>query len=168
MAAPARKHPMAIPAVAMPRKPKRAKKKPPRRMPAPAQRRRLDLVHLVAVVTGALTGLALYGLAVPDFKPSAKAPVVTNHKTELYLMEIHGGKQPDGLFHVTGKLFNKHTAPCRLASVDIRFFDPQGKLVTKTLATVSDIAVEDHKAFAARAHVPGAVRFEVAVDLAHF
>lgn len=159
---------MAIPAVAMPRRPKRARKKMPRPAQAAPRARQMDLVHLIAVVTGALTGLALYGLVVPDFKPSAKVPVIVDYKTELYLMEIHGGKQPDGLFHVSGKVFNKHTARCRLATVDIKFFDPQGRLVTQTLATVDDIAVEAHKPFTARAHVPGAVRFEVAVDLAHF
>jgi hypothetical protein len=159
---------MSIPAVAMPRQRKGGKKKPARPAAPPPVRRRLDAVHLIAVVAGALTGLAFYGVVVPDHHPDGKAPLVTNHKTELYLMEIKGGKAPDGLFHVTGQVFNKHNRPCRLASLDIRFFDKNGKLVTKTLATVDDIGVQEHKSFSARAHVPGAVRFEVAVDLAHF
>jgi hypothetical protein len=159
---------MSIPAVAMPRTRKRGKKKPAGHQAQAAPGRKLDVVHLIAVVAGALTGLALYGVVVPDHHPEGKAPLVTNHKTELYLMEIKGAKQPDGLFHVTGEVFNKHDRPCRLASLDIKFFDKNGKLVTKTLATVDNIGVQEHKSFSARAHVPGAVRFEVAVDLAHF
>jgi hypothetical protein len=146
------------------RRPAATKKKP-------AKRSSLDMFHLLAVAAGAFSGLALYAVITPGQMPDEAAEVAKfrpDPRMALQLSQLKGGRRADGFMHVTGALVNGRDQTCRLASVTIRFFDTSGQQVADTLATVERIPGRARGEFAARAHAPGAVRFEVAVDMAQF
>lgn len=148
---------------------KRANAKPKaRRAPAKSKRRGLDLYHLLAVVSGAFTGLVLYSLVTPGQLPNEQAVVKSDPRASLKLTGLSGGRGADGLMHVRGQVLNGRSETCRLASVTVRFLDRAGQPVATTMATVTGIAGRSKGAFEARAHAPGAARFEATVDLAHF
>lgn len=157
--------------------PKKRSPAPKGRRPAankkkkPAKRSSLDMFHLLAVAAGAFSGLALYAVITPGQMPDEAAEVAKfrpDPRMDLQLSQLKGGRRADGFMHVKGALVNGRDQTCRLASVTIRFFDGTGKQVADTLATVERIPGRARGEFAARAHAPGAVRFEVAVDMAQF
>jgi hypothetical protein len=131
-------------------------------------RRGLDFYHLLAVVSGAFAGLALYAWVTPGQIP-AKEPIVrADPRADLMLTQVKGRREADGLMHVRGLIRNGRAQTCRLASVTVRFFDRAGKQVADTMTTAEAIAGGTTSPFEAHAHAPEAVRFEVAVDLAQF
>ena len=150
--------------------PRRRKRRPKPPRPAPDRRAgRLDVYHVFVAAMGAFCGLALYSLVMPGYLPDEAPPkLVGSRLHDLALMKIEGQQGKDGMYHVEGQIFNKVDQPCRYASVSIRFYDKAGGLVTKRSATAENIAAGALKPFATNAYVPSAVRYEVAVDLAHF
>lgn len=153
-------------------KPKKKRVRPTGRRkpapPAPAPKRRLDAYHLLSLVAGAFTGLVIYSLVTPTHVPSQQPPGLASRKSELQLVQVAGAPGQDGLFHVRGQIVNQSDVPCKLASVQIHFFDRGGRVVTKTLAVAENIGVQGAKPFTARVFAKGAVTYEVAVDLAQF
>lgn len=155
----------------------RAKKPAPRPAAPPARRRKkaapparkgLDFYHLLAIASGAFAGLALYAAITPGQIP-AKEPIVrADPRADLYLSQVKGRREEDGLMHVRGLIRNGRAQTCRMASVTVRFFNRTGKQVADTMTTAEAIAGGQSSPFEAHAHAPDAVRFEVAVDLAQF
>lgn len=149
-------------------KPGAAKGRAPlRRKPVP---KGMDLYHLLAVVSGAFAGLVLYSLLTPGQVPMQgdQAVTRTDPRASLKLVQLKGGRGADGLMHVSGQVMNGRSEACRLASVTVRFLDAGGQEMASTLATVNDIPGRGRGPFSVRAHAPGAVSFEVALDLAQF
>lgn len=139
-----------------------------RKKVAKKARRGLDVYHLLAAVSGAFVGLVLYSLVTPGQLPNEALVVKSDPRASLKLTELSGGRGADGLMHVRGQVMNGRAETCRLASVTVRFLDRAGTPVASSMATVTGIAGRSKGAFSARAHAPGAVRFEATVDLAHF
>lgn len=131
----------------------------------------MDIFHLLSAVAGAFAGLALFALMTPGhttLNPLEHGVERPDARADLRLMGVKGAPGADGLYRVSGQLYNSRQAPCRLAQVAVRFFDAKGKLVTRTVAQAEGIAGGAKGAFEARAHAKGAVRFEVAVDYASY
>lgn len=149
-------------------RPRRKRKKGAAR-PRAVKRRGLDAYRLLSAVMGAFCGLVLYSVVTPGYMPDESPPkLVGSRVDDLALMRIEGRRGSDGLYHVKGQIFNKVDQPCRYASLSIRFFDQAGELVTKRSATAENIQAGALQPFQTEAFVPNAVRYEVAVDLAHF
>ena len=136
--------------------------------PPPAAARRLDLYHLLSAVVGAYAGLVFYSLITPGVLPHGTPPPRVDARLDLALRNVTGGRGADGLYHVRGEIQNHRLAPCRVASVTLRFLDAHNREVTRTLTTVERIPASRSLPFEARAHVPGATHFEATIDLAQF
>ncbi|HEY9723317.1 MAG TPA: hypothetical protein V6D47_15005 [Oscillatoriaceae cyanobacterium] len=127
----------------------------------------LDIFHVLAASFGAFSGLALYSWITPGYVPPAHVATAASVK-DLYVTRIKGTRGADGLFTISGQVYNSKALSCKLAKVRLCFYDAHDRLVNQTDTLVENIAGQAEKPFSARAFVAGAVRYEVAVDLADY
>lgn len=140
----------------------------PKRRARPKPAAGLDIFHVLAASFGAFSGLALYSWMMPGYVPPAHVATAAASAKDLYVTRIKGTRGGDGLFTIAGQVYNSRHRPCKLAKVRLSFFDAHDRLVTRTQTLVENIAGQTEKPFSARAWVAGAVRYEVAVDLAEY